>query len=118
MALKIAGRLFTGPYSLDESRVRKNQPAAVYAIISRSGEPWNPTFRLIDVDETGEQDVHFRTHRKRPEWERHDDGELSIYFFYMSVRAGHTADERRRLVDAIKIQYDPPNGMISLAAGS
>ncbi len=118
MALKIAERLFTGPYALDESRVRKNQSAAVYAIISRSGEPWNPTFRLIDVDETGDQGVHFRTHEKRPEWERYNDGELSIYFFYMSVRAGHTADQRRWLVDAIKAQYDPPNGMISLAASS
>jgi hypothetical protein len=117
MALKIAGHLFTGPLKLTETRIRANQIPVVYAIICKFGQPWDPRFRLIDVGESGGQNLDFSTHARLSEWETASDGELSVYFLYMSTKDGYSAEDRQRIADQLRQQYDPPKGVMSVAAG-
>ena len=117
MALKILDHLFTGPFALEETRLRKNHDPVVYAIVCKAGEPWNPTFRLLDVGESGDQDLDFARHARRDDWERQSDGEVSVYFLTFPRREGHSEADRQGIATAIGEALDPPNGMISIEAG-
>ncbi|MCK6450957.1 MAG: hypothetical protein L6R19_08900 [Alphaproteobacteria bacterium] len=114
MSLKIGGRLFTGPFPLVRARVRKNHPACVFAIVCKQGKPWNPSFRLIAVGETGGTDVAFAEHASRTEWERVAGGALDVYMLEMPEADGIPRSAREALVAEIRAAYDPPHGEIPI----
>ncbi len=117
MSLRIAGHLFTGPFTVDEMVVRKNHDPAVFAVISREGKPWSPIFRLLDVGETGDEGLVFKSHPQRDDWERlssSESGVLGIYVYSMP-RAQFAPQARSDLVQEIRTQYAPPRGEVRIS---
>ena len=59
MSLTIAGRLFTGPFDLDNTVVRPNHHPAVFAIVAKHGEQFSDEQKvdlkkqLLDIEEAG-----------------------------------------------------------------
>ncbi len=116
MSLKIAGRLFAGPFPVEKTVVRKNHQPAVYAVISREGKPWNPVFRLLEVGETGEDGIVFAEHAARPQWEEQakaGQGAVGIYLYDMA-RSQCDAAARQAQVEEIRARYTPPTGIIPI----
>jgi hypothetical protein len=115
MAIKIAGRLFTGPMPIATTTVRRNHNPAVYVVISKAGQSWNPTFRVIDVGETAGADLSFAEHPRLSDWEKTKDGELGIYILSLRKDEPRSDADRAAMVEDIRRLYDPPNGFISVA---
>jgi len=114
MGLKLSKFLFTGPFSLDKTVVRRNQNPVVFAIVSKEGEPWNPVFRLIDVGASDLSGIQFSTHPNRATWEETADGEIGVYVLDFSRKEVELEDKRSEVVDSLKAAFDPPNGFIPL----
>ncbi len=113
MALKIAGRLFTGPYDPSGFVVRANQEPVVYAVVAKEGDAWDPRFRLIAVDAGCEgEDLVFASHTDLNHWQEEADGKIAVYVHPLGARAGATAADRAALVAAIVAAVPPPNGII------
>ncbi len=113
MALKIAGRLFTGPFDPATFVVRGNQEAVVYAVVAKGGEAWDPHFRLIAVG-AGDDGVTL-TFADLPElasWQALAGKPVSIYIHALGTRAGAGPAERAALVGAIVAAVAPPDGII------
>jgi hypothetical protein len=109
MALKLAGRLFTGPFPIDTTEVRSNQAPVVYGIIAKGGEPWAPTFRVVDIGYSEESGVRFAELPNRTSWSTPGGGQLGVYLFY-APRSEYSLEQRRALADELRQKYDPPNG--------
>ncbi len=116
MSLKIAGALFAGPFPFEKTAIRKNQNPAVFAIVSREGEPWNPVFRLIDVGESGAGGVSFAEHPSVARWKELATGEVGVYLL-QRPRSEIPDDKRQALVEEIRDSYDPPNGTVAIHGG-
>jgi len=115
MGLKISGRLFYGPSPIEKVIIRHNHPPAVFAIVSRTGDPWNPQFRLIDMGFTGDQGMVLADHPHRPAWERENDGILQVYLLDLKRHEGDPATRAQHIIDECHELYRPPKGIISLA---
>lgn len=115
MGLKIAGTLFYGPHSLDEVIVKKNHHPAIYAIVCRTGEPWNPLFRLLDIDFSGTQGMVLADDPRRQQWERENDGLLQVYLLDLKRRDGEISEQAKTVIAECRRRYQPPKGFISLA---
>lgn len=113
MSLKIAGQLFTGPFKLDETEIRVNQAPVVFAVISKEGQPWAPSFRLVDVGASSDAGVRFAEHPRHADWRAQAaGGAVSIYLLAMP-RSQHSLADRERVVDEIRKVYNPPHGLVS-----
>ena len=62
MTLKLSGYLFTGPFPIDKTIIRANQPPVVFIVIAKGGPGWAPTFRVIDVGYTEDTGIVFADH--------------------------------------------------------
>jgi hypothetical protein len=111
MALKLAGHLFTGPFPIDSTEVRGNQPPVVYAIIAKGGEPWAPTFRVLDIGFSGDTGVRFGELPNCAAWVADGGPQVGVYLFY-APRSEYSLDQRRSMADALRQTYDPPNGFV------
>jgi hypothetical protein len=109
MALKLAGRLFTGPFPIATTEVRSNQTPVVYAIIAKGGDPWAPTFRVVDIGYSHESGVRFAELPNRTSWSVQSATQLGVYLFY-APRSEYSLDQRRALAEELRQKYDPPNG--------
>jgi hypothetical protein len=109
MALKLAGRLFTGPFPIDTTEVRGNQAPVVYAIIAKQGEPWAPSFRVVDIGYSEESGVRFSEMPNRSSWSAQDGAQVGVYLFY-APRSEYSLEQRRALTEELRQTYDPPNG--------
>ncbi len=109
MALKLAGHLFTGPFPIDTTEVRSNHAPVVYAIIARGGEPWAPTFRVVDIGFSEDAGLRFIELRNRASWSVPDSARLGVYLFY-APRSGYSLQQRREMAESLRQKYDPPNG--------
>lgn len=109
MALKLAGHLFTGPFPIDTTEVRSNQAPVVYAIIAKGGEPWAPTFRVVDIGCSAESGVRFAELPNRASWSVQDATQPCVYLFY-APRSEYSLERRRALADELRQKYNPPNG--------
>ena len=58
MSLKLADHLFTGPFAIDTTEVRANQPPVVYAIVAKGGPGWAPVFRVVDIGASSDEGPH------------------------------------------------------------
>jgi hypothetical protein len=115
MGLKISGRLFYGPYPIEKVVVKKNHAPAVFAIVSRTGDPWNPLFRLIDVGFSGGDGMVLADHPCRVEWERENDGVLQVYLLDLKRHEGDPVARAQAIIEEYRERYRPPKGFVSLA---
>ena len=109
MALKLAGHLFTGPFPIDTTEVRSNQTPVVYAIIAKGGEPWTPTFRVLNIGFSEDAGVRFSDLPNRGVWAEQGRAQVGIYLFY-APRSEYSLEQRRAMAERLRQKYDPPNG--------
>jgi len=111
VSLKILGRLFTGPHDPSTAVIRHNHEPVVYVAVDRTGQPWDPDFRLIDIGDTAGATVVFAEHPELPRLNAVATGKLSLYF-HVPDPDDDPAMRRRQVVEAIRAGW-PPNGRIS-----
>jgi hypothetical protein len=111
MALKLSGNLFTGPFPIERTEIRANQPPVVYAIIARGGEPWAPTFRVLDIGFSEENGFRFGDAPNRAAWTAEAGAQIGVYLFY-APREEYSRDQRRSLAEELRRKYNPPNGLV------
>jgi hypothetical protein len=109
MALKLAGHLFTGPFPIDSTEVRSNQTPVVYAIMAKGGEPWAPTFRVLDIGFSEDSGLRFADLPNRAAWAAEGCAQTSVYLFY-APRSEYSYEQRRAMAESLRRTYDPPNG--------
>jgi hypothetical protein len=114
MGLTIGNHLFYGPFAIDKVTIRKNHHPAVFAVVSRSGEPWNPTFRLLDVGFSGPDGMVATEHPQLSRWREANDGALQIYLYDLESKSSDVAARATAIVDELIALYSPPHGMISI----
>lgn len=114
MGLTIGNHLFYGPFPVEKVTIRKNHHPAVFAVVSRSGEPWNPTFRLLDVGYSGPDGMVAAEHPHLPGWLEENDGSLQIYLYDMESKTDDSVHRATRIVDELIALYSPPRGIISI----
>jgi len=115
MSLKIADFLFYGPFQISKIKVRANQAPVIYAIVCRAGDPWNPTFRLIDIGASPVEGFVLAEHPQRDVWDQENDGELEAYLYDAPASEGFTADRRSQIVDDIRAKIGPPRGAVPIS---
>jgi hypothetical protein len=118
MSLKISDYLFTGPFELRNSRRRSNHPPVVFAAVSRGGEPWNPTFRLISVGDTEGIETDFAALSEQEAWTDFCHAEPQIYFLDTIPEETDSAEARASIVSRIRNELKPPYGDIPIMAGT
>jgi len=109
MALKLSGHLFTGPFPIDTTEVRSNQAPVVYAIIAKGGEPWAPSFRVIDIGFSEDRGVRFADLPNRAAWIAEGGAQVAVYLFY-APKSEYSLEERRAMAEQLQRTHDPPNG--------
>jgi hypothetical protein len=109
MALKLAGRLFTGPFPIATTEVRSNHVPVVYAIIVKGGDPWAPTFRVVDIGYSEDAGVRFAELPNRASCSGQSAPQPSVYLFY-APRSEYSLEQRRALAEELRQKYHPPNG--------
>ncbi len=114
MGLTIGKHLFYGPFQVEKVIIRKNHHPAVFAVVSRSGEPWSPTFRLLDVGYSGPTGMIAAEHPLLSTWLEANDGVLQIYLYDLDQKGGHADERAAVIVDELIGCYQPPRGMISI----
>ena len=117
MSLKLGGYLFTGPFGIEKAVVRTNKAAAVFAIICRSGNAWDPCFRAIDFGESGKMGVTFSKHPDRSKWEAANDGELGIYLLTENELDVVGEKIRKLIVKDLSKRFLKPDIFIPLSGG-
>lgn len=115
MGLKISGLLFYGPAPLEQVVVKKNHSPVVFAIVSRTGEPWNPIFRLLAVGFSGLDGLILADHPDVATWQAENDGVLQVYLLDLKRKDGDPATRAQQIIADFREQFDPPRGFISLA---
>jgi hypothetical protein len=111
MSLTISGVLFTGPFALGETIIRRNQHPCVYAVVSKGGPPWDPEFRLVACDETGDDGHNFATDPRAAVW-RQAGSEVSLYLFIVPRDDDPDGAQRRALARRIAADHVPPRDLI------
>lgn len=114
MGLTIGNHLFYGPFQVEKVVIRKNHHPAVFAVVSRAGEPWNPTFRLLDVGYSGPAGMIAAEHPLLSEWLEANDGALQIYLYDLDPKGGQAAERAAVVIDELIGRYQPPRGVISI----
>ncbi len=114
MGLTIGNLLFYGPFPVEKVTIRKNHRPAIFAVVSRSGEPWNPTFRLLDVGFSGSEGMVAAEHPRLHQWLEENDGSLQIYLYEMDSKTGDSVARAARIIDELIALYSPPRGIISI----
>jgi hypothetical protein len=114
MSLKILSHLFTGPLDINTTKVRANQDPAVFAIVCRSGKPWNPEFSLIEVGKSSPDGTEFKNHPNRKEWASLCGGEASVYLLSVPNALKQDSDPRDEIVSEISQSLKPPGGAIPI----
>lgn len=114
MGLKIANRLFSGPYDMAKFRRRKNQSAVIYAIISKSGPSWDPNHHLVAVDTHGDEGLDFTEVAEAADWPCPEGGSLCLFVDFLDNHKT-TAETRRKIVDEIRQTLDVPGAFIPIA---
>ena len=109
MALKLSNLLFTGPFPIDTTEVRNNQAPVVYAIIAKGGEPWAPSFRVIDIGFSEDNGLRFAELPHRAQWAQQYGDQAGVYLFY-APRSEYSVEQRRAMAESLRQRYDPPNG--------
>ncbi len=113
MSLKIKNHLFTGPFDIESASVRANQDPAVYAVVAKGGEPWNPVFKVLETGDTGEAGLKFTEHPHKASWTETAAGKPGVYLLHFS-RKEVSASERAAVLDTIRAALDTTGGVIPM----
>ena len=111
MSLTISNTLFTGPFPLGKTTIRHNQHPCVYAVVSKSGYPWDPEFRLIACGETGDDGHNFAADPRVATWQT-AGSEVSLYLFVVPRDSDPGGEQRRALARRIGEEHVPPCDVI------
>jgi len=112
MDLKISGQLF---YVVDKVVVKKNHSLVVFATIGRTGDPWNPSFRLFDFGLQRNEGLTLVEHPKASHWQAENDGELQVYLLNLKRRDGDSELRAQVIIEECHARYQPPKRYVSLA---
>jgi hypothetical protein len=112
VSLTISGLLFTGPNPLGTCVVRSNHTAAVFAIISKEGEPWDPRFRLLWVGDTGPNGQIFADHSQAEEWLTESKGKATVFLLPVNKNEGGES-RRQQIITEVLSKYTVPNAIIT-----
>ena len=112
MSLKLADYLFTGPFAIDTTEVRANQPPVVYAIVAKGGPAWAPHFRVVDIGASSDQGLRFADHPRRGTWVVAANETIGVYLLNLP-RSKFTAADRERIATHRRNRYDPPRGTVA-----
>lgn len=113
MALKLGSHLFYGPFLLEKVKIRQNQTPVIFAIVSKSGEPWNPEFRLLDTGASGEEGLNLSAHPNFAKW-RASAGELQVYLLDVRGSPATGLAAREMLAKKIAESFAPPDNIVPL----
>jgi hypothetical protein len=111
MSLKLAGYLFTGPFSIATTEIRANQVPVIFAIIAKGGPSWAPVFRVIDVGASPDEGMRFTGHQRSKYWNPQPGEAVGVYLLY-APRSEHTAADRENIAESLRRQYDPPRDFL------
>lgn len=111
MSLKLAGRLFTGPFPIDTTEVRANQVPVIYAIIAKGGPSWAPVFRIVDIQASADNGLRFCEHPHRKDWIPQAGESLGVYLFYTS-RSEYSEIDRLHIAEELRAKYRPPASLL------
>jgi hypothetical protein len=114
MGLKIGGYLFSGPFDIEKAAIRKHQKPVVFTIISREGQPWDPVFRIIDIDASGPDGVKFADDPRRAEWDKQGSGEIGVYYYEFEDREDNTPERRDEIVSKLRKEFPPPDSVVPI----
>ena len=117
MSLKIKNYLLTGPFAVEEASVRANQMPVVYVIVSKSGDAWNPTFKALEVGDTGVGGMKFADHPNRRLWEKDASGKVGVYLLAFERKEDGELAGRTAAVVAIREALVKTNGFIPISGG-
>jgi hypothetical protein len=95
MAIKIAGKLFDGPF--DNTRFLKNQ-SGVYAILDNN-------YNVVDAGESQDVKKRIENHDRKSCWSRHNGTNVAVYYISGSLA-------RLTLESLVRQTYNPPCGKI------
>lgn len=114
MGLKIASRLFSGPYDISKFKRRRNQTSVIYAVVSKSGPPWDPEHYLIDIGTHGDDGLDFAAVFSAADWEPINDGQLMLFVYFLENRRS-TVDERTSIVARMRKDVGDQGAFIPIA---
>ena len=114
MALKIADHLFTGPFDVEKTVVRKNHLPAVYAVLSKEGQPWDPLFRVLEIGASGQDGITFSNHARRGEWTARARGQICVYLMSLEGPEWQDVAARQSLAEQLGARHVPPNDVIGV----
>jgi hypothetical protein len=100
--IKIGQYTFDGPWKLSD--VNLIDRAAIYAILCPRN---NGTYDLIYVGETSQAETRLANHERAICWSRSCGGPLSVAIYWTPSNR-YTADDRRKIEQQIRNQYNPP----------
>tara|TARA_A100001015_G_C15030764_1_gene733101 strand:- start:836 stop:1177 length:342 start_codon:yes stop_codon:yes gene_type:complete len=113
MALKLGNHLFYGPFLIEKVNIRQNQTPVIFAIVSKSGEAWNPEFRLVDAGASGEGGLILSAHPNFAQW-HNQVGELQVYLLDVRGSSAKGLAAREKLAKEIAEFFAPPDNIIPL----
>ncbi|HTV27535.1 MAG TPA: hypothetical protein VMF32_07110 [Xanthobacteraceae bacterium] len=111
MSLTISGVLFTGPFAIAKTVIRRNQDPCVYAVVSKSGQPWDPEYRLIACGDSGDEGHDFSADPRTAGWEQ-TGSDVSLYLCRVPRDDDPGGARRRELVRQISDDHVPPRNLI------
>lgn len=100
MSLKLSNHLFTGPFDVLSHVVRKNHRLQLFAIVLKSGEPWAPSFDVIETGVANNSPLSDPEDVQRKAWSESCGGENCLYLLSPDLRA-YPANERENVLKLI-----------------
>lgn len=94
MSLKLLGKLFTGPFDILEYRFRKNKKPSIILIIEKTGEDFDPRFKLIDFFLTKNEDF-------APPYRKYNKDKLKKLTIFFKEYDNDKLDQRIKLFSQI-----------------
>lgn len=114
MGLKIASRLFSGPYGMSTFKRRRNQSAVIYAVVSKSGPPWDPDHHLVDLGTHDDDGLDFAALARAKSWQPIGEGTLMLFIYFLDDRRTTLAEREAELAE-MRSRLEIPGAFIPIA---
>jgi hypothetical protein len=114
MSLKIRSHLLTGPFEIDKTVIRSNQDPAVFVIIEKAGQPWDPVFNFVAAGDSGEAGIRLAEHPERANWEKGRSGKVGVYLISFSRKDPGQQQARALVIEDIAAAMKESGGKIPI----